>query len=276
MKPRLPPGLPALAALVLVACSSNGNSTTFTGPAAPTAAPSASAGFIRAIWVLSPVGLSLRDNADSAAKPLTTVPQGTQLTATEFRAGTPGWYHVSYNGVTGWVADKDIHSSPPQALVTARAQLAYSNPGAGYYFLYPSTWSVNERGSDVGLDAPPPDGSGTPQPQVSGQAPLAGVTPDKLVIHVAPAIDQLGPEPTTSGAGLDTADFEVGGVTAVKRTFSLSGGGYEGDVKVRYTPDHAVLITMRTAVVKNLEIFTEVLESFGFSLKAAASPSPSP
>ena len=95
-------------------------------------------------------------------------------------------------------------------------------------------------------------------------------------MHIATSLDQLGPEPTSAGANLDTADFEVGGVTSVKRTFSLAGGGFEGDVKVKYTPDHAVLVTMRTGTAKDLDIFTEVLESFGFSLKAAVGPSPSP
>ena len=275
MKPRLPFGLPAIAVLVLAACSGPSSSTNYAGPPAPTgSSPSASSAALAALWVLSPVGLTLRDNSDPTGRGIATVPQGTQLTPTEYRPGSPGWYHVSYNGVTGWIADKDIHSSPPQALVTRRAQLAYSNPAAGYYFLYPAAWSLSEKGADVQLDAPPPDGSATPQPQASGAPPVAGLTPDRLIVHVAATVDQLGAEPTTAGAGLDTADFEVGGVTAVKRTFSLSGGGFEGDVKVKYAPDHAVLVTLRTGAVKDLDIYTEILESFGFSLKTSPTPSP--
>jgi len=276
MKPRLSPGLPAIAALALVACSGAGNTATYAGPLAPNASASPGARAAGAVWVLSPVGLSLRDNPDPTAKVLATVPQGTQLTASEFRSGSPGWYHVNYNAISGWVAATDLHSSPPQALVTTRAQLAYSNPTAGYYLLYPSTWSVSEQGNDVTLDAPPPAGAETPQPQASAQAPIAGVTPDRLSVHLAATVDQLGPEPTTAGANLERTDFEVGGVTSVKRTFSLAGGGYEGDVKVKYAPDHAVLVTMRTGTLKDLDIFTEVIESFGFSLRAAASPGASP
>ena len=47
-------------------------------------------------------------------------------------------------------------------------------------------------------------------------------------------------------------------------------------MKVKYAADHAVLVSMRTGALKDLDIFTEVIESFGFSLKAAASPGASP
>jgi hypothetical protein len=224
--------------------------------------------------VLSPVGLSLRDNSTPTAQLVAHIPQGTQVTATEFRPGSPGWYHVSFNGTQGWIADRDVKSSPPQALVTARAQLAYSNPGAGYYFLYPATWTATEKGSDVEMDSPPPNGE-TPQAQPSGAAPILGVTPTRLIVHVAPDVNSLGTTPTTSGAILDTLDFEVGGVTAIKRTYSIGGGGYEGDTKVAFAPGHAVLVTLRGGAQSDLDIFTEILSSFGFSIQAGATPSPS-
>jgi len=283
MKPTRLLGLPAVAAIALASCTSGGP-VTYSGPSAPATSPSPSGALIRALWILSPVGLSLRETPEPGGKPLLTIPQGTQVTATEFRAGTPGWYHVSFNGTTGWLADKDIRSIPPQALLTARAQLAYSNTGASYYFLYPATWSVQERGNDVELDGPPPSGGApatalaTP-PSPPANAPLqAGVTPARLTVHFAGTVDQLGNVPTSSGANLDTADFEVGGFTAVKRTFSLSSGGYEADIKVRYSADHAVLVSLRSPVQQDFDIFVEVLASFGFSLapSPAASPSHSP
>jgi hypothetical protein len=267
-------GLPALAAVLLTACSGSSSSTTYSGPSAPAVSPSPSGSLLRAIWVLSPVGLSLRDNPASTGQVLAHIPQGSQLTATEFRPGTPGWYHVNYNGTLGWVADKDTRSIPPQALVTARAQQAYQNT-AGYYFLYPATWGVVEKGADVELTSPPLAGQ-APQPQASGAAPIQGVTPTRLIVHVAKNVSSLGQVPTTSGSALDTLDFEVGGITSIKRTFSLSGGGYEGDARVQYAPDHAVLITLRSGSQQDLDIFTEVLEAFGFSLQASPSPGKSP
>jgi hypothetical protein len=273
MNANLKPGLPALAAVLLAACSGTGSTTTYSGPSAPATSPSPSASLLRAIWVLSPVGLSLRDNASTTGQVLAHIPQGSQLTATEFRAGSPGWYHVTYNGTQGWVADRDTRSVPIQALVTARAQLAYANPAAGYYFLYPATWGVSERGSDVELDSALPNGQ-SPQPQASGAAPVQGITPTRLIVHVAADVNSLGQVPTSSGSNIDTLDFEVGGITSVKRTFTLSGGGYEGDVKVGFAPGHAVLITLRGGAQQDLDIFSEALSSFGFSIRAGGTPSP--
>ena len=251
---------------------------TYSGPSAPATSPSPSGALIRALWILSPVGLSLRETPEAGGKPLLTIPQGTQVTATEFRAGSPGWYHVTYNGATGWLADRDVRSIPPQALLTARAQLAYSNPAASYYFLYPATWSVQERGNDVELDGPPPSGAApvtAPATPVANAPLQAGVTPARLTVHFAATVDQLGNIPTSSGANLDTGDFEVGGFTAVKRTFSLGNGGYEADIKVRYSADHAVLVTLRSPAQADFDIFVEVLSSFGFSLAPSPAPSPS-
>ena len=202
------------------------------------------------------------------------------MTATEFKGGSPGWYHVTYNGVVGWLADKDTKSIPPQALVTARAQLAYSNAAGSYYFLYPATWSVQESGKDVELNGPPPSGAApTTATAPASNPPLqAGVTPPKLTVHFAPTVDQLATVPTTAGSNSDTSDFEVGGFTAVKRTFTLANGGYEADIKVKYSADHAVLVTLRSPAQSDFDIFVEVLEGFGFSLapSPAASPSRAP
>ena len=266
--------------LALASCTSGGT-VTYSGPSAPATSPSPSGGLIRALWILSPVGLSLRETPEPTGKALVTIPQGTQVTATQFRPGSPGWYHVTFNGVQGWLADKDVHSTPPQALVTARAQLAYSNPGAAYYFLYPATWNVQERGNDVSLEGPLPAGApqqSTPTATPSNAPLQAGVTPARLTVHFAPSVDQLGSVPTSPGANLDTTDFEVGGFTAVKRTFSLANGGYEADIKVKVGPDHAVMVTLRSPTQADFDIFVEVLESFGFSLapSPAASPSHAP
>jgi hypothetical protein len=267
-------GLPALAAGLLAACSLPSSTTSYSGPTPPAASASPSGPLLRAIWILSPVGLSLRDTPAGTGQVLAHVAQGIQLTATEFHAGNPGWYRVTYNGTAGWVADRDIRSHPPQALVTARAQLAYSNPGGGYYFLYPATWTAGEKDSDVEMDSPPPSGAASPQVGPSGASPTPGLAQTRLIVHAAANVSSLGAVPTTSGSILDTTDFEVGGITAVKRTFQLNGGGYEGDAKVAIAPGHAVLITLRGASPQDLDLFTEIISSFGFSITAGATPSP--
>src|SRR5437870_11939350 len=86
------------AAVLLAACSLPGQG----GGTAPSASPRAASpspspsSFLQAIWVLSPIGLNLREGPDRTAKFLATVLQGTQLTATAFSPGDPGWHQVQY------------------------------------------------------------------------------------------------------------------------------------------------------------------------------------
>jgi hypothetical protein len=234
--------------------------------------PSPSGPLLRALWVLSPVGLNLREQPSFTARALATVPQGTQVTATAFNPTDVGWYQVTFQGQSGWLASKDKSTTPVQALVTTHPQLSYANPAAGYYFLYPATWQISDRGVDVeAIQSPPPDtgSSPVPGPPQSGQA--------KMSIHQSQTVSQLPSIPTTPGQSLDQSDFVVGGITAIKHTYNLNGGGLEGDVKVQYADGRALLITFRGSSQPDLDTFVEILESFGFSVPPpGAQPAPSP
>jgi hypothetical protein len=263
--------LPAIT-LLLTACNpfqaSSGTSSPSSGGSA---SASASSGPVtRALWILSPVGLRLRDQPSSTGNPVATIPQGTQVTATEFQDKDGGWYRVEYQGTKGWISAKDRSAHPPQDLVTTHPQLSYSNPAAGYYFLYPANWQVSDQGVNVEVrqaQNASPNPQGNPQPGAA-----------RMIVHQAQDVGQLGNVPTTAGGNLGDSDIEVGGITALRRTFQLTGGGLEGDVKVKYATDRAILITFRGAAQPDLDTWTEILESFGFSVPprgAAASPSPS-
>ena len=246
----------------------------FQQAAAPVASPSAAVSpspspspLVRAVWVLSPLGLNLRDNPDASAKILASIPQGTQVTATDFRAGTPGWYHVAYQGTTGWIAAK--------ALTSVHPQLAYASAAAGYYLLYPSSWQLTDRVPDIEIDGPGVTPV-LPQPGTPAPSPTStAVAGPQLLVHEAKDVNSLGNTPTTPGSLLATDSIEVYGITVVQRTYTLTGNaGLESDVKLKLSADKAVLITFRGKGQSDLDSFTEILESFGVSLPPTATPSP--
>jgi hypothetical protein len=178
-----------------------------------------------------------------------------------FSPGDPGWYQVSYGGQTGWVAAK--------GLTTTHPQLAYANAPAGYYLLYPSGWQVTDRGADVEIVGP--GGSQAPAPGSSAAAPTP--TGPRLYVHEGHDVDSVANTPTSPGAVLSRDQVEVYGITTLEAIYTLTGGGFEADVRLRLDGSHAVLIDFRTNQQADLESFTEVLESFGISLPQA-SPSP--
>src|ERR1700738_536815 len=179
--------LPVLILLALAGCSLGPQSSApAPSPATVSPSPSVSGPFSLALWVLSPIGLKLRDQPSTSGKEMATIAQGAKLTATAQKAGDPLWYQVTYNATTGWVASKIPQSSPAIDLVSIHPLLSFSSTGNGYYFLYPSSWMVNDRGADVEVDGPAPGADSSPAPAASAASPLPGATAvPKLIIHQA-------------------------------------------------------------------------------------------
>jgi hypothetical protein len=293
----------AVLALALTACNpfsqSGGATPGQSGSAQASASPSAA--FPHPLWVLSPVGLKLRDAPNPSGKQIATVPQGTQVSASDFKSDDPGWYQVTYQSQQGWIAARDTKSTPPQDLVSGHPQRSFANTAAGYYFLYPASWQTSEKGNDVEVSgasvgkAPSSTPAVSPSPTPfmvlpSGVSPTSGgstgSTPGstiptapgnvKLTVHLAASVDQLGNIPTAPGSNVSQDNYEVGGVTAVKHVYQLNGGGYEGDAKVKFASDRAILITFFAPDKSDLDTWNEILESFGFSVLPSPGASPSP
>jgi hypothetical protein len=247
------------------------SSAPVTSPSAATLSPSPSPPSPTALWVLSPIGLKLRDQPTTSGKELATIPQGAKLTASAQKAGDPPWYQVTYSGSSGWVAGKIPQSSPPIDLVTTHPVLSFSSTGNGYYFLYPASWLVSDKGVAVEVDGPAP---GTDTSRAPAVSPLPGAQPvPKLLINQAADLTALPATPTAPGANLDTTQVDLGGFTVLQRTYQLNGGGYEADIKVKWAAGKALLITFRAPAQNDINTtFHEIVESFGFSIP----PSPAP
>jgi hypothetical protein len=269
--------LPVVTVLAIAGCSIGQQASTPTpSPSAVLISPQASGPLLLGLWVLSPVGLKLRDLPNTAGKELATIPQGTKLTATAKEGSDPTWYQVDYSGTKGWIAGRLPKSSPPIDLVSVHPQLSFSSGGNGYYFLYPSTWVVTDKGLDVEVDAPSPGAAGeTPAPPVVNGSPPPGVGPTRLVLHQAADVAQLGNIPTSPGSNLEAVQVEVGGITTIEHTYQVSGG-VEADIKVKWAAGKALLITFHAPNQQDLSTFHEILESFGFSSPPSPGPGASP
>jgi hypothetical protein len=272
--------LPLLTLLTIVGCSFfQQPSGARVSPSPVLLSPSASGPLLLGLWVLSPIGVKLRDQPATSATQVATIPQGTKLTATAKQGTNPAWYKVTYSGNSGWIAARVPGSSPPLDLVSVHPQLSFSSSSNDYYFLYPATWSVADRGADVAVEASTlgaTPGPSPASPAVASRAPQAGGGTTRLLLHSAAGIAQLGAIPTTPGSNLDSLQVEIGGITAIEHTYQLSGGGFEADVKVGWAPGKALLITFRAATEADLATFHEIIDSFGFSTPPTPGPSSSP
>src|SRR5258708_7098134 len=217
-------------------------------PSAVAVSPSPSNGpLLLGLWVLSPIGVKLRDQPSTSGSQVATIPQGAKLTATAKQGADPVWYKVTYNATPGWIAASLPGSKPRLDLVSVHPQLSFSSSGNDYYFLYPATGAVADRGADVEVDAPAlgasPNATVTPTASASSQA---GAAPDHLLLHLAAGIDKLGTTPTSPGSNLDSTQMEIGGFTVIEHVYQLNSGGFEADVKIRWTSGKALLITFPT------------------------------
>jgi hypothetical protein len=273
--------LPLLTLLTLGGCSffQQPPTAAVVSPSPVLLSPSASGPLLLGLWVLSPIGVKLRDRPSTTATQVATIPQGTKLTATAKQGTDPVWYQVTYSGSSGWIAARVPASKPPLDLVSIHPQLSFSSSGNDYYFLYPATWSVADRGADVEVDAPTVGASpelSPASPAAASAAPQAGAGTTRLLLHAAGSVDKLGNIPTAPGSNLDAVQIEVGGITAIEHTYQLSGGGFEADVKASWASGKALLITFRASTQAELATFREILESFGFSGPASPAPGSSP
>lgn len=272
--------LPLLTLLAISGCSFFQQPPSATiSPSPLLLSPSAGGPLLLGLWVLSPIGVKLRDQPSTSGTQLATIPQGTKLTATAKHAGDPTWYKVTYGANAGWIAARLPGSSPPLDLVSIHPQLSFSGSSNDYYFLYPASWSVADRGADVEVDSPALGASPGPSPASpasASAAPQPGLGATRLLLHAATGVDKLGTIPTTPGSNLDSLQIEIGGITVIEHTYQLNGGGFEADVKAGWATGKALLITFRAATQPDLATFHEILESFGFSTPPSPGPSSSP
>src|SRR5258708_29201876 len=75
------------------------------------------------LWVLSPIGVKLRDQPSTSGSQVATIPQGAKLTATVKQGADPVWYKVTYNATPGWIAGSLPGSKPRLDLVSFHPQL---------------------------------------------------------------------------------------------------------------------------------------------------------
>jgi uncharacterized protein YgiM (DUF1202 family) len=199
-----------------------------------------------AIFISADGGLSLRKDRDSKSPRIALIPNKTQLEATE---ELDGWYKVTYNGKTGWIAKQYTTTQAPAEDPT-KTWSVYTSPSQGYKIKYPLGWKLQNYGANAAskslslvafsnqeLPTTIPQGSEFIAPvtiQVSsktieeanqGYATISGVTSEKLTIAGAAATKYTYTS-ISSNTQMIAIVFSLGG-----RTFVLAeGGGYGEDL----------------------------------------------
>ncbi len=199
-----------------------------------------------AIFVNADGGLSLRKDRDAKSERLALIPNKTQLEATE---ELDGWYKVTYNGKTGWIAKEYTTVSAP-AEDPAKGWSQYINSTQGYKIKYPLGWKFKDYGANAGsgvlslvafsnqdLPATIPQGSefiapitvqvnNRPLAEISkNYSSISGVVAEKITI-AGTAGTKYTYTSTSSNTQMTDIVFSLGG-----KTFILGeSGGYSEDL----------------------------------------------
>lgn len=89
--------------------------------------------------------LSLREEANTDSKRLAYIPDDTKLDVIE---ELDGWYKVTYNGKTGWIAKKYTTTQAPAEDPT-KAWPSYVNNQQGYKIQYQPGWKYQDYGANA-------------------------------------------------------------------------------------------------------------------------------
>jgi hypothetical protein len=145
------------------------------------------------LTILAPLGINLREGDTSSAPLLATLPQGTVVTVMAQSARNGGWYQVSGDSGTGWIADDPAFSSPGHFE-------AYASDQRGFSALYPDSWTFMEGPAGV----------------VFGPLTGRGST---ITVSAGPSLDALGPAGRPGYSTASVTPVEVYGVTGELRLY---------------------------------------------------------
>lgn len=240
---RIASGASLAAATVLLAACSGGSGNTrtpATASAAVTARPSASASAQATgpVWVLTPVGLNMRAQPDTASERLATLQQGIELDVLDRQAGAQTWLKVRGHDsgtVVGWVLD-----SPD--LVIHRAVSSHYDPNQGWSTLFPTEWTLSNSAS---------------QTTFTGSGQLMSVV-------LGNAVANLPNTPLSAGHEVrQESPIEIYGKTTYITIYQLDAGGFEYDSAAGFSSSKALLFSFRdtSARVSDTALFKQLLGS---------------
>jgi hypothetical protein len=173
-------------------------------------------------WVLTPLGLNVRQDADLQSPRLSTLPQSVEMDVTETRkVSGQTWLHVRAQSgrVEGWVLD-----SPELVIHRAVAQ----HIDIGWSVLFPDKWAFKE-GNPATFTSPPSDPDGGLLLVQTGEDPARLLT-----------------TPLTTGKELRAeAPIEVYGKTTFITIYQLEGGGFEFATTVKSDSKKAFLFDFK-------------------------------
>jgi hypothetical protein len=229
----------AAATAVLAACSIGAGSThtassaTIVATSKPTASAPAESG---SVWVLTPVGLNMRAQPDTASERLATLRQGLQLDVLDHQTGAQTWLKVRGHDsgtVVGWVLD-----SPD--LLIHRSVALHFDPNQGWSTLFPTEWTLSSSGSQTTFT-----GSGQLLSVISGND-----------------VANLPNTPLSAGHQIrQESPIEIYGKTTYITVYQLDAGGFEYDSAAKFGAQKALLFSFRdtSARTSDTTLFKQLL-----------------
>jgi hypothetical protein len=183
-------------------------------PAAPTPSLPAS------VFVLSPIGLNVRETPDPTGTRQATLPRGAQLDVKGLETVRgEAWFKVRTHdspAVEGYVL-----RSP--SLIIERPVETHYDP-AGFSLLYPKEWTVE---------------SATPEGRLELKSPSAA---EGLTVQAADDPGKLAAAPTSAGRAVrEEGPLEVYGKTVFATVYRLNSGGYQFEVRLKWAEGRALL-----------------------------------
>lgn len=167
------------------------------------------------IWVTADGGLFMRKDPNSKAEILSTIPNGTQLSAQETQGD---WYKVSYMDKTGWVNKNYVTTAAPAESPTKNWN-TFSNKAFGYSVRYPAGWVAQDYGANPATSSQSYVGFG---PQLAPQLNPSLLPP--VIIRVTSDTKEKTEAQYKTAANSVAEAVTVSSLAGTKYTYNASSG----------------------------------------------------
>jgi len=167
------------------------------------------------IWITADGGLFMRKDPNPKAEILSTIPNGTKLSAIETQGD---WYKVSYMNKSGWVNKSYVTTQAPIEDPT-KSWNSFANKAFGYSARYPKEWVVQDYGANPATNSQSYVGFG---PQLAPQLNPNILPP--IIIRLTSAPKEQVETSFKSAQNSISEPATVSGLSGTKYTYNASSG----------------------------------------------------
>lgn len=167
------------------------------------------------IWITADGGLFMRKEPNSKAEILSTIPNGTKLSALETQGD---WYKVSYMNKSGWVNKSYVTTQAPAESPT-KGWNTFTNKAFSYSITYPTGWVAQDYGANPATSSQSYVGFG---PQLAPQLNPSLLPP--VIIRITSDSKEKVEKQYKSAQNSVSEAATVSGLAGTKFTYNASSG----------------------------------------------------